>query len=148
MNFLENLILKDRSKQKLFAFMEIAKNISTLSYDEKYKVGSIIITNDFREICSIGYNGNYKGGPNKRDSIQIGNSGFLHSEENALFHLSKPYELRNGLILICTHKPCSMCAKRIVNSGINNVVYNEFYEDNLKQTDEIFFNAKINCLQI
>ncbi len=59
MNFLENLILKDRSKQKLFAFMEIAKNISTLSYDEKYKVGSIIITNDFREICSIGYNGNY-----------------------------------------------------------------------------------------
>jgi len=127
-----------RHKQKIAVFMKMCRELSTLSYDQKYKVSAIIITPDYREVCAIGYNGGYKGGPNERSSLEHGNSGFLHAEENALFHLCKPYELRNGLIMLCTHKPCSMCARRIVNSGIQKVIYENDYDDKEAATDEIF----------
>lgn len=153
-DFLDNLrnarsaTKSSRSQHKLSVFKQICLNVSALSYDEKFKVGTIIITDDFRDICAIGYNGNYKGGPNCRDSMDTGASGFLHSEENALFHLSKPYELRDKLIMICTHKPCPMCAKRIVNAGIKNVLYISDYDEAGPGTDEIFSNSRIHCEKI
>jgi dCMP deaminase len=118
-----------RHELKLATFKEICKTLSVLSYDPKYKVAAIIITDDFREICAIGYNGNFKGGPNTRDSTVQGGSGFLHAEENALLHLTRPFEARENLIIICTHKPCAMCAKRIANSGIKRVFYINDYTD-------------------
>lgn len=151
-DFLDCLQQKDekleRETLKLNVFKDICQSISTLSYDEKFKVGTIIITDDFRDICAIGYNGNYKGGPNKRDSNETGGSGFLHSEENALFHLGKPYELRGGLIMICTHKPCPMCAKRIVNAGIKHVRFINDYSAAGIGTDEIFQTSSIDCRKI
>jgi dCMP deaminase len=137
-----------RELHKIGVFKDICLNVSALSYDDKFKVGTIIITDDFRDICAIGYNGNYKGGPNCRDSMETGGSGFLHSEENALFHLSKPYELRDRLIMICTHKPCPMCAKRIVNAGIKRVFFIKDYSDAGAGTDEIFVTSKVLCKKI
>jgi len=137
----------ERYCKKLSVFMKMCEELSTLSYDPKYKVSSIIITSDYREVCAIGYNGSYKGGPNERSSLVVGNSGFLHAEENALFHLCKPYELRSNLIMLCTHKPCSMCAKRIVNSGIQRVVYQNDYVDSENETDEIFRASQTTCLK-
>jgi dCMP deaminase len=139
--------MHDRQKQKIAVFMKMCRELSTLSYDPKYKVSSIIITSDYREVCAIGYNGGYKGGPNERSSLEQGNSGFLHAEENALFHLCKPYELRHDLIMLCTHKPCSMCAKRIVNSGIQKVVYESDYSDQEAATDEIFRIGRTICVK-
>jgi dCMP deaminase len=137
----------NRRKQKISVFMKMCRELSTLSYDSKYKVASIIITQDYREVCAIGYNGGYKGGPNERSSLEPGKSGFLHAEENALFHLCKPYELRNELLMLCTHKPCSMCARRIVNSGIKKVIYDLNYEDNESKTDEIFSITGMTCIK-
>lgn len=134
-----------RHLQKLSVFMKMCKELSTLSYDPKYKVASIIITKDYREVCAIGYNGSYKGGPNERISLATGQSGFLHAEENALFHLCKPYELRGDLLMLCTHKPCSMCAKRIVNSGIKKVIYDINYVDAEAETDPIFSATGLIC---
>ena len=139
--------LLDREKQKLSVFMKMCRELSTLSYDAKYKVSAIIITKDYREVCAIGYNGSYKGGPNERSSLDHGESGFLHAEENALFHLCKPYELRKDLIMLCTHKPCSMCAKRIVNGGIQNVIYDNDYVDKEASTDEIFRISGTLCMK-
>ena len=127
--------------------MSMCRDLSMLSYDTKYRVSSIIVTKDYREVCAIGYNGSYKGGPNVRSSLQQGDSGFLHAEENALFHLCKPYELRSDLFMLCTHKPCSMCAKRIVNSGIKTVVYDQDYADKENSTDEIFRIGKTSCFK-
>lgn len=135
----------ERKALKLKTFMSICESLSTLSHDEKYKVATIITDDNFREVFSIGYNGDYMNGPNARTNFEHGQSGFLHSEENALMHLSKPYELRSNLILFCTHKPCTMCAKRIANSGIKKVVYKNDYKDALDQTDEIFLNAGVVC---
>ena len=35
----------------------------------------------------------------------------------------------DGATLYCTHQPCGVCAKMIVNSGIVRVVYREGYPD-------------------
>ena len=137
----------DRRVQKLSVFMKMCRELSTLSYDPKYKVASIIITSDYREVCAIGYNGSYKGGPNERVSLTTGQSGFLHAEENALFHLCKPYELRGDLLMLCTHKPCSMCAKRIVNSGIKKVIFDFDYIDKEAETDTIFSMTGMACVK-
>jgi len=119
-------------------FMEICVKLSSLSHDEKMKVATIIITSDFREICAIGLNGNYRGAPHERESMETGKSGFTHSEANALIHLCKPFELRPSLIMLCTHKPCPACAKLCVNAGIVRVVYLHDYDAMGDETDEIF----------
>jgi len=46
---------------------------------------------------------------------------------------------------MCTHKPCTMCAKRIVNSGIKRVIYDKEYCDSIAKTDEIFSVSRVNC---
>lgn len=125
-----------RQSEKLKVFGDICLQVSKLSYDPKYKVGAIIITDDFREVCSIGYNGNYKGGPNERDGMETGQSGFLHAEENALYHLTKSWKERNDLTMIVTHRPCRMCLKRIVNAGITKVFYLEEYYDNSDNSEK------------
>ncbi|MBQ4268211.1 MAG: cytidine deaminase, partial [Clostridia bacterium] len=35
----------------------------------------------------------------------------------------------NGGTLYCTHQPCVICAKMIINAGIKRVVYKEGYPD-------------------
>jgi dCMP deaminase len=140
--------MNERHLQKMRTYMNICESIASLSYDPKFKVGTVIITDDFREICAVGYNGNYKGGPNARDSEETGGSGFLHSEENALFHLGKPYELRGYLTMLCTHKPCPMCAKRIVNSGLKKVIYKTDYTALGHGADDIFEKSEITCVSI
>ena len=47
-----------------------------------------------------------------------------------------------GATLYCTHQPCILCAKMIVNSGINRVVYGEGYPDEFSL--EIFNEAGVN----
>ena len=34
-----------------------------------------------------------------------------------------------GSTIYCTHQPCVICAKMIVNAGISRVVYGEGYPD-------------------
>lgn len=138
----------DRNLQKLNVFAEITKNVATLSYDPKVKVGAIIFTNDFREVCAIGYNGNYKGGPNERESLGQGGSGFLHAEENALYHLTKDWDKRDKLTLMVTHRPCRMCLKRIVNAGISRVVYLEDYEDACDNSDSFVTNLPLSVTRL
>lgn len=137
-----------RHTQKLQVFAEITKNVATLSYDPKVKVGAIIFTSDFREVCAIGFNGNYKGGPNERESNAQGGSGFLHAEENALYHLTKDWDKRDKLTLMVTHRPCRMCLKRIVNSGITNVVYLEEYHDSCDNSDSFISDLPISVTRL
>ena len=108
-------------------WMRFAVLVSERSYDPRYKVGSIIVTNDNTQVLSIGYNGNYVGGPNEAESTEPGKSGMLHAEINALLKLD--YNNPKGKKLYLTLSPCRMCAKAIVNSGIDEVIYLEQYRD-------------------
>ena len=102
-------------------WMEMAHSIARRAYDPKYKVGAIIVTGDNTSVLSLGYNGNFAGGPNCRDSDERGKSGLIHAEVNAL--LKMDYHNHKRKVMYVTHSPCLMCAKAIINAGIDEVVY-------------------------
>jgi len=98
-----------------------AKSIAKRSHDPKYKVGAVIVTDDNSQVLAIGYNGDQKGGPNKRDSLKAGESGFIHAELNALIKCD--YNFPKDKKLYVTLSPCVACAKAIINAGIKHVTY-------------------------
>ena len=108
-------------------WMDFAKNIAKRSYDPRFQVGAVIVSEDNCQVLAIGYNGNYAGGPNEVESETPGESGMLHAEINAMIKLDYNNPKKKKLYL--TLSPCRMCAKAIVNAGIDEVIYNEAYRD-------------------
>ena len=108
-------------------WMDFAQSISQRSYDPRFQVGAVVITEDNSQVLAVGYNGNYSGGPNEVESEAPGQSGMLHAEINALLKMDYNNPKKKKLYL--TLSPCRMCAKAIVNAGISEVVYAEEYRD-------------------
>lgn len=108
-------------------WMEVARVISKRSYDPRLQVGAIIVSEDNTQMLSIGYNGNYRGGPNTQESIEPGQSGFIHAEVNALVKCDYNFHKKKHMYL--THSPCRQCSKLIVNADISRVVYDNEYRD-------------------
>ena len=108
-------------------WMEFAHIIARRSYDPRHQVGAVVVSADNTQVLAVGYNGNYKGGPNEAESLTPGESGMIHAEINAL--LKMDYNNPKDKILYVTLSPCKMCAKAIVNGRIQRVVYDEEYRD-------------------
>ena len=108
-------------------WIDFASLISERSYDPRHKVGAIVVTSDNTQVLSIGYNGNFSGGPNRVESEVPGESGMIHAEINCL--LKMDYNNPKRKIMYLTLSPCRMCAKAIVNAGISEVVFAEKYRD-------------------
>lgn len=107
--------------------MDVAKTIASRSYDPILQVGAVIVSDDNTTVLSLGYNGNAKGLPNKRESDEPGLSGYLHAELNAL--LKAPYNYNGKKVMYVTHSPCRMCCKCIMQCKIDRVVYLNEYRD-------------------
>jgi dCMP deaminase len=107
-------------------WIEFAKNIAKRSADPKYKVGAVVVNAENTQVLSIGYNGDQKGGPNRRQSEETGKSGFIHAEINALIKMNYNNPCKKKMYL--TLSPCEVCAKAIVNAGIDEVVYKQEYK--------------------
>ena len=108
-------------------WMNFAESISERSYDPRFQVGAVVVTEDNSQVLAVGYNGNYAGGPNQVESETPGESGMLHAEINALLKMDYNNPKKKKLYL--TLSPCRMCAKAMINSGIKEVVYAEAYRD-------------------
>ena len=108
-------------------WMGFAKSISKRSYDPRFQVGAVVVTNDNTQVLSVGYNGNHSGGPNEIESDSPGESGMLHAEINAL--LKMDYNNPKKKTMFITLSPCRMCAKAIVNAGVETVIYEQEYRD-------------------
>lgn len=104
-----------------------AMTISKRSIDPRFKVGAVIVTEDNTQVLSIGYNGDQAGGSNEVESLEPGQSGCIHAEINALIKLD--YNNPKKKKMYVTLSPCKMCAKAIINAGINEVIYLEKYRD-------------------
>lgn len=108
-------------------WMTIARTVAERSYDPRLKVGAIIVSDDNTRLLSLGYNGNYRGGPNIPDSEEPGQSGLIHAEANCIIKCD--YNFNRKKIMYATHSPCIQCAKLIVNAGISELVYDSEYRD-------------------
>ena len=104
-----------------------SKTIAQRSYDPRFKVGVVIVTEDNTQVLSIGYNGNHRGGINSVDSEEPGKSGFIHAENNALIKMDYNNPKRKKMYV--TLSPCLSCAKLILNANIDEVYYLEEYRD-------------------
>lgn len=137
----------ERLRKKLEVFRNICLQAASLSEDTKYQVGAIIFRKNFKSIPAIAYNGNYAGGPNGRDSMASGASGYIHAEINALIRAGLTPETAPAFAIMVSMSPCTMCAKTIVNSGIKTVFFIEPYaKDNTYQ--EIFSRAGVEYMRL
>ena len=108
-------------------WMRVAKLIAERSIDPRHKVGAVIVSADNTQVLSVGYNGDHAGGPNSVESLEPGQSGCIHAEINALIKLDYNNPKKKKMYL--TLSPCQMCAKAIVNAGVDEVIYQEEYRD-------------------
>ncbi len=123
-------------------FMEMSKLISAWAscYQENRKIGCVIVKN--KRIMTTGYNGAPAGirtcverGECLRKKLGIPSGTkhelcyAIHAEQNAIIQAAKLGVSIDGATLYCTHQPCAICAKMIVNSGIRRVVYQQGYPD-------------------
>jgi dCMP deaminase len=109
-------------------YMKMAFLLARRSTCKRLQVGTVIASADYRRILAVGYNGNATGLPNRCDRDEEGNCGCLHSEENAVINCAEPRETRK--IVLVTHLPCVMCAKRLINlGGVTRIYYAREYRN-------------------
>ncbi len=123
-------------------FMEMARTIAGWSscYRQGRKVGAVIVKN--KRILTTGYNGAPSGvascvgrGECMRDRLGIPSGTQhelcygIHAEQNAIIQAAKLGVSIESATLYCTHQPCVICAKMIVNAGIAQIIFGEGYPD-------------------
>ena len=123
-------------------FMEMSRLIATWAscYQTDRKIGCVIVKN--KRIMTTGYNGAPAGirtcverGECLRKKLGIPSGTkheicyAIHAEQNAIIQAARLGSSIDGATLYCTHQPCVLCAKMIVNAGIKRVVYQEGYPD-------------------
>lgn len=121
-------------------FMEIAEVVAKRSTCLRRHIGAVIVKD--RRILATGYNGAPSGLPHcldlgcMRDEQGIPSGTrheicrALHSEQNAIIQAALYGVATRGATLYCTHQPCSLCAKTLINAGISRVVFEGDYPDN------------------
>lgn len=107
-------------------YLRMARIWAENSYCERRKVGAIIVRDSM--IISDGFNGTPSGFENIcEDSEGHTKTYVLHAEANAITKVARSNNSSQGATLYVTASPCMECAKLIIQSGINRVVYNETY---------------------
>lgn len=124
-------------------FMQMADLAAERSTCLRRKVGAIAVNNN--HILATGYNGAPSGSIHcgeigcLRENMQIPSGErhelcrAVHAEQNVICQAAHHGVSLSGAILYCTHQPCSICAKLIINTGIAMVVYKDGYPDLMTQ---------------
>ena len=122
-------------------FFQIAQQVATRSTCLRRKVGAVLVKD--KRILSTGYNGAPRGISHcidigcLRDELSVPSGErhelcrALHAEQNAIAQAALHGVKIEGAALYCTHQPCALCAKMIINAGIVEVYFDEGYPDEL-----------------
>jgi len=124
------------------AFMRMAETCALRSTCKRLSVGVIITDSKMRNILSMGYNGNYVGGPNTCDSNEVGNCGCIHSEVNSLIKCNNS----ENMVMFTSESPCLSCSKLIINSNIKKVYYRNEYR--LKEGIDLLRKMGVEVINI
>lgn len=121
-------------------FMEMAKLTARRSTCLRRQVGAVIVKD--KHIIATGYNGAPRGLPHceekggcLREKMGVPSGErhelcrALHAEQNAIIQSATLGQSIEGATIYCTHQPCIICAKMIINAGIRRIVVNEGYPD-------------------
>jgi dCMP deaminase len=108
-------------------FINIAKEIGTLSHCTRSKVGAVLVKDG--NVISFGYNGTPAGMDNTCEENDVTKDEVIHAEMNAILKAAKSGNAVDGSTLYLSLSPCQNCCKLIIQSGISRVVYLEGYRD-------------------
>lgn len=133
-------------------FLKIAAVVAERSTCRRHHVGAVAVRD--KRILTTGYNGAPSGA---KDCLELGclrnekniPSGTrheicraIHAEQNAIIQGSLHGVSLEGSTIYCTHTPCVLCAKMLVNAKINRYVsYSNYADDSFIS---LFNEAGIN----
>ena len=145
-------------------FMQMAYLAASRSTCLRRAVGAVLVRDN--QIISTGYNGSPKGVPHcaevgcLREQLKVPSGEKhelcrgVHAEQNAIIQAAINGSSTRGTALYCTHQPCSICARLIINAEIGTVYISEAYPDALGEqlfkeagTLLIQFNSETNELK-
>lgn len=124
-------------------FMEIARVVSTRSTCLRRHVGAVIVRD--KQILATGYNGTPKGMAHceevgcLREQLHVPSGQNhelcrgIHAEQNAVVQAAVNGVSVDGGTVYCTHQPCVVCTKILINAGIKRIVFANPYPDPLAQ---------------
>ena len=123
-------------------FMEFAVLTAKRSTCLRRQVGAVIVQD--KHVIATGYNGAPKGlehckerGGCLREQLGVPSGEkhelcrALHAEQNAIIQAATLGHSIEGASIYITHQPCVICAKMIINAGIERIVVKEGYPDEL-----------------
>ncbi|MFH1406755.1 MAG: cytidine/deoxycytidylate deaminase family protein [Candidatus Omnitrophota bacterium] len=120
-------------------FLKIAKLVSTRSTCLRRQVGAVVVKD--RRVLATGYNGapsgvehcEKKGCLRTKLKVPSGERHELcrglHAEQNVLLQAALHGVCLKNSTLYCTNQPCAICAKMLINAGINEIVIGDGYPD-------------------
>ncbi len=132
-------------------FLKLAMLVAERSTCLRHNIGAVLVKD--KHVLATGYNG---APANTRDCTELGclrdalkiPSGerheicrAVHAEQNAIIQAAYHGMNIKGATLYCTHTPCIICAKMIVNAGIKRVVTFSEYQD--KSFQDLFQEAGV-----
>jgi len=142
-----------RKYQKEITFLAMAEMLGQLGTCDRKKVGAIIVRDG--RCISWGYNGSLPGMPHCSENQhgypeamyvdeRVGCRNVTHAEANAVAFAARQGISTDGGTLYVTVSPCETCARLIIASGIQRVVYSEEYRD--PAGIQLLSKAEISCV--
>jgi dCMP deaminase len=137
-------------------FMNITRLVAERSTCARRKIGAIAVKN--KRILATGYNGAPHG---MRHCLEIGclrerlgiPSGQrhelcrgLHAEQNVIIQAAVYGISLEGASIYCTHQPCLICTKMLINCSPASVFYLSPYPDHT--AEEMFAEAGVELLRL
>ena len=114
-------------------FMQITSQVARRSTCPRAAVGAVIVRD--KRILTTGYNGAPTNLPHCTEAGCLIVNGHcvrtLHAEQNAIIQGALHGVDVSGSTIYVTHQPCLICAKMIINAGIQRVVYAGHYPDEI-----------------
>jgi dCMP deaminase len=135
-------------------FMEMAVLAASRSTCLRRQVGAVLVKDN--QILSTGYNGSPKGIAHcaevgclrEQNAIPSGQMHELcrgvHAEQNAIIQAGINGTSTKGATIYCTHQPCSICARLIINAEIKTVYVANTYPDKL--AEQLFREAGVELI--
>ena len=128
-------------------YMNFALRASLLATCPRLHVGAIIVS-EAGFIIGSGHNTTPDGIPTCEEAGCKKNDqgrciATVHAEQKALLSIQHKSDLKNSKIYV-THYPCENCSKLLLEAGIQEVIYEEYYDNELSR----YFLDTINVRQL
>lgn len=130
--------MKDRISWDEY-FMKMAYLATQRSTCTRRQIGAVLVRDN--KVLATGYNGACRKAPDclelgcLRDELKIPSGTrhevcrAVHAEQNAIIQAALSGASTQGATMYCTHTPCIICAKMMVNAQIARSVISEQYPD-------------------